>query len=84
MALTVQIQPVQILTKTATKLSAYVINYDLESQICVIYWWLSDENNNRLYESNYNVPPDIIQNWGHDDSIIIQSLANDNGFTIIP
>jgi hypothetical protein len=59
-------------------------NYDLQSQNCILYWYISDINGNNIYSGNYNVPPSVLENWGHDDSVIIQSLANDNGFTIIP
>ena len=83
MALTVQIQPVQIVTQSATKLSCYVINYDLQAQSCILYWWLSDDNDNKLYDGNYSVLPEILINWVQDDSIIIHALANDKGFIII-
>jgi hypothetical protein len=83
MALTIQIQPVTIVTQVATKLSCYVINYDLQAQSCILYWWLSDDNDNRLYDGNYSVPSEVLQEWNNDDSIIIHALANNNGFTIV-
>jgi len=83
MALTANIEPVQIISQTGVKLSCYVINYDLQSQSCDLYWWLSDDNGNNIYSGNYSVPPDVLANWGHDDTIIIHALANDKGFIII-
>jgi hypothetical protein len=77
-----QIQPVQIINNTATQLSSYVINYDLTGQSCELYWWLSDSNNNMLFTGNYAVPSSILQSWGTNDNLIIDSLAADKGFTI--
>lgn len=81
--LTVQINPVQIMNQQGTQLSAYIIHYDLESQNCTAFWMLNDVNNNRLYEGNYNIPADVLTNWGSDDNVIIQAVADGLGFTII-
>ena len=83
MALTVNIEPVKIISQTGVKLTAYIINYDLQSQNCILYWYISDINDNNIYSGNYTVPQSVLENWGHDDFIIIQSLVNDKGFTII-
>ena len=77
-----QIQPVQIINNTATQLSSYVINYDLAGQSCELYWWLSDSDDNTLFTGNYTVPPSILQSWGTNDNLIIDSLATDKGFII--
>ena len=83
MALTVQIQPVQVVTEVATNLSCYVINYDLQAQSCTLYWWLSNNQGTILFNGNYSVPQEILQNWTNDDRIIVDSLANDKGFVIV-
>lgn len=83
MALTVKIEPILIIDNNAIKLSAYVMNYDLNGGNCQLSWWLSDENNVKIYEGIYSVPQDIIDKWGNDDMIIITSLADAKGFKII-
>jgi hypothetical protein len=84
MALSAQIQPVQVVDNSATVLSAYVVNYDLQAQNCQVYWWLSNESGANLYQGNWSVPQDILVVWGTDDEIILTALAADKGFTIIP
>ncbi len=81
MSLTSNIQPVKILENTATILSTYVINYNGIS--CELYWWLSDSYNNKLYDGNYSVPYEVLISWQSDDSVLLQSLANNKGFIII-
>jgi len=81
--LTVQINPVQIMNQQGTQLSTYIIHYDLDAQNCTAFWMLKDSNGNRLYEGNYNVPVDVLINWGSDDNVIIQAVADGLGFTII-
>jgi len=84
MALTVNIQPVQVIQNSGTTLSAYVIHYDLSGQNCRLYWNLSDDDGDTIYDGNYDVPSDILNNWGSDDMVIMSSLANAMGFVIIP
>ena len=84
MALTVQIQPVQIIDKSGSTLSAYVIHYDLAGQNCILYWNITDTNTNIIYDGNYTVPTDILTKWGTDDTLIMNSLTNAMGFVIVP
>ena len=37
-----------------------------------------------MYSGNYSVPPEVLASWGTDDSVLMQSLAEANGFVIIP
>jgi hypothetical protein len=84
MALSVQIQPVQVVESSATVLSAYVVNYDLQAQNCQLYWWLSNSSGANLYQGNWSVPQDVLATWGTDDDVIIAALAADKGFIIVP
>lgn len=84
MALSVQIQPVQIVKSLANILSAYVVNYDLQAQNCQVYWWLSNESGANLHQDNWSVPQDVLATWGTDDDIIITALAAEKEFIIIP
>lgn len=84
MVLSVQIEPVVIIDKSGTTLSAYVIHYDLSGQNCRLYWYLTDDNGNKLYDGNYDVPSEVLSSWGIDDSLIMSSLATSMGFVIVP
>jgi molybdopterin/thiamine biosynthesis adenylyltransferase len=83
MGKTVSIEPIQILKKQAVSLSCNVVSYTLDGQYCMIFWVLLDNEGDQLYSGNYNVPQSVLENWGTDDMLIINSLANDNGFIII-
>ena len=84
MALTVNIQSVQVINTSGTTLSAYVIHYDLAGQNCTLYWTLLDDSGNKIYDGNYSVPPDVLANWGTDDMVIMASLADSMNFIILP
>ena len=79
----VNIQPVSILNQTATQLGAYVINYDLNAQNCTLFWKLMTSEGNSIYSGNYSVPHEVLAVWGADDALLMQSLADSNGFIII-
>jgi hypothetical protein len=82
MALTAYIEPVTVVENTATELSTYVINYDLQGQHCTTYWWLSTNSGSKLYDGNWDVPQDVLEVWGQSDKIIIEALAQAKGFVI--
>jgi len=82
MALTAYIQPVPVVESTATQLSTYIINYDLQSQNCQTYWWLSTDSGTKIYEGNWSVPQEVLANWGSDDKVIIEGLAAAKNFVI--
>jgi len=82
--LTANIQPVTVVNATATQLGAYIINYDLLSQNCLTYWCLLDQSGNNIWNSNFRVPPEVLADWGSNDLVILQSIADANGFVIIP
>lgn len=83
MALVANIQPIQIIDKTATQLSTYIVNYDLQGKNCSTYWWLTDSTGRCLYEGNYKIPEDVLATWTTNDDIIIEAVATGKGFTII-
>lgn len=76
-----QIEPIIIIDNIATILNCCVINYDGIS--CTMWWGLYNSQNCKLIDGNWNVPQSIIENWGTDDSIIIEALAEAKGFKII-
>lgn len=81
MSFTRNIQPKIVLDLVATKLSCYVINYD--GTTCTLYWCILDNSDTKIYEGNWNVPNQVISQWGTDDNIIIDALASAKGFELI-
>jgi hypothetical protein len=84
MALTAQIEPVFIFSETGTTLCCDITQYDLLGVNCQAQWWLLDDNGYRIHWETIFIPQDRIINWGTDDSIIIQAIADIKGFVIIP
>lgn len=83
MALTAQIEPVIIFNESGTILCCDIIHYDLVQTSCEVNWWLLNENESQIYSARWFVPTDTLANWGEDDTIIINALAEALGFTII-
>jgi hypothetical protein len=65
-----------IITKIATKIRWYMLNYP---ESTVSYYELQTESGETVSRGNINIPQDIIDVWGTDDSVIekyiIESLA---------
>jgi len=82
MALTATIQPVQVLNKQATFLTTIITSYDLQATVCTVQWGLWDSNNLPVAVDVYNIPPDVLANWGSDDTLIPKTVASYLGVTI--
>ena len=82
MPLIANIEPVSFFNETATQLGCYVSFYDLNASNCILYWWLYDENQSVISNANWDVPFSVIEQWGTDDTVLIESLAAEKGFTI--
>ena len=82
-ALTATIEPVILFNQTGTTLGCDVLFYDLSGVFCQVGWWLLNENESQIYWSRWQVPQDVLDVWGSNDNIIIESLAVAQGFTII-
>lgn len=68
--------------KTITKLFVRIDYYDLESRFCYAFYKAYNDKDGAYFVDNWQVPEDVLQNWGSDDSVIIQSLADDKNLTI--
>jgi hypothetical protein len=55
------------ITKTATKLKWYMLNYPISNQS---YWELLTNNNEIISNGNVMIPQETIDVWGTDDKII--------------
>lgn len=99
-----QIQPVQILDKTANRLVCNLAQYQLGSDLCILDWALvkteirevehqnpegedpiikEEEVNYSIYMDHWQVPVEVINQWGNDDEVLIIALANVKGFIIV-
>lgn len=83
MALTAQIEPVFFFHETGTTLCCDIIQYDLLGINCQAQWWLLNNDGHRIHWETIFIPQEIINGWGTDDNVIIQSIANIKGFVII-
>jgi hypothetical protein len=65
-----------IITKTATKIRWYMLNYP---ESTVSYYELQTENGETVSRGNITIPQEVIAIWGTEDSVIekyiIESLA---------
>ena len=61
------------ITAVATKIRWYMLRYP-ETNSC--YWALQDSSDKTLAEGNINIPQEVIDTWGTDDSIIENYLVN--------
>ena len=82
MALKASIQPVSILNEQAVYLSSYIIRYDLQAINCIARYDLLNVSGSLLYSEDYEVPENVLSNWGTDDKVIIQSIATAKNLTI--
>lgn len=67
---------------TIKYVSARVMIYDLDSQRCEVHFKLFDENFMVFHLETWNVPPQFLENWGIDDTVIFEAIANYKGFTL--
>lgn len=80
--LSANISPTIFEGKTITKLFVRINYYDLKSRFCYAFYKAYNDDDGAYFVGNWQVPEDIVQNWGSDDSIIIQALADDKNLTI--
>jgi len=76
------IEPVQYFNQTATKLTCYVTYYDMKAMNCTLYWNLLNSGESMIFNDIWHLPPEVLQNWGSDDTYLLQALADKMEFTI--
>lgn len=76
-----KIQPVTIPTKGfATNFGMRVIAYILGSDSVTFYWYAYSDDGNTLLDGNITMTSPDIDNWGTDDTYIIDWALNQLGF----
>ena len=81
--LATNIEPVLFEGEIATQLLTRVTFYDMMAQRCSLYFKAVNDSKGAYYTETWEVPPSVLANWGTDDTILVQALADDKGFTII-
>lgn len=81
--LSASISPTVFEGKTITKLFVRIDYYDLKSRFCHAFYKAYNDNDGAYFVGRWQVPENVVQNWGSDDSVIIQALADDKNLTII-
>lgn len=81
----VAIQPVvfPLNQGTATLLNVLVLNFDTTATTCTTYWQLLTEKGQQLTQGNYTLTEEEFANWGTDNSVVNQYVANAIGVTLI-
>lgn len=67
---------------TLKYVGARVLLYDLDSQRCEVHFKLFDEDFMVFYLETWNVPSQFLENWGTDDIVIFEAIADYKGFTL--
>lgn len=64
------------------KVGARILIYDLDSSRCEVYFKLFNEDGGAYHIETWIPSPSILQNWGTDDIVIFQAIADYKGFTL--
>jgi hypothetical protein len=81
----IEIQPVvfPLNQGTATRMTVLVLNFDTTATTCTTYWQLLTAEGQQLAQGNYTLTEQEFANWGTDNSIVNQYVANAIGVTLI-
>ena len=77
------IEPVLFKDKIATLILARVDFYDLQGQRCILFFKAANNEDGAYYTETWEVPSTTLENWGTDDTILLQALADEKGFVLI-
>jgi len=68
---------------TATRMTVLVLNFDTTATTCTTYWQLLTEEGQQLSQGNYTLTEEQFQQWGTDNSVVNEYVANAIGVTIL-
>lgn len=78
------IEPVYAPKGIGVKLGVTIVFYDMKAQNVVVDYFLFNENMSYVDHRKLEISdPNILNNWGTDDTIIAQAVADIQGYTII-
>lgn len=79
-----QIQPITFPIKgTATQMSVLVLNFETNATTAVTYWQLFTEDNIQVLDGNYTMTEEQFAEWGYDNNVVNEYVADAIGVTII-
>lgn len=68
---------------TIQKFCGIISYYDMESKQCELFYKYFNENFGVFGTGKWKVEPNsVIENWGIDDTVILQAFADYMGYTI--
>jgi hypothetical protein len=81
----IEIQPIifPLNQGTATRMTVLVLNFDTTATTCTTYWQLLTEEGQQLSQGNYTLTEEQFQQWGTDNSVVNEYVANAIGVTIL-
>lgn len=80
-----QIQPIIFPIKgTATQMAVLVLNFETNATTAVTYWQLFTEDNIQVLDGNYTMTEEQFAEWGQDNNVVNEYVAEAIGVTIIP
>ena len=78
------IEPVQAPKGIGTKLGATIIFYDMVAKNVTVDYFIFNEGGSYVDHRKLDiVDSNVLNNWGTDDTVIIQAIADLQGYTII-
>jgi hypothetical protein len=81
----IKIQPIifPLNQGTATQMTVLVLNFDTTATTCTTYWQLLTEERQQLIQGNYTLTEEQFEQWGTDNSVVNEYVANAIGVTIL-
>jgi hypothetical protein len=64
-------------------MTVLVLNFDTTATTCTTYWQLLTEEGQQLSQGNYTLTEEQFQQWGTDNSVVNEYVANAIGVTIL-
>ena len=68
---------------TATRMAVLVLNFATDATTATTYWQLLTEDGKQLAQGNYTMTEEEFAQWGTDNSVVNEYVANAIGVTII-
>ena len=78
----IETNPTLVEGEIVNRVGARIVNYDLDSNRCEVHFKLMCDTVGAYYVENWSIPTSILENWGTDDNIIFQAIADYKGFTL--
>lgn len=80
-----QIQPITFPIKgIATQMSVLVLNFETNATTATTYWQLFTEDGIQVLDGNYTMTEEQFAEWGQDNNVVNEYVADAIGVTIIP